>query len=298
MTLKLAGACASPSPPLMVPFLIRLLLSCFLLLIFPPFFFVLVFGRDSIFVSLLGFFIPLVLAVIAWRCSNPFQLSGWISTRHAHKSRLIRYFYFVGDNYVNTIYQNLLILVSFGTYVVACYWLQYDDEGIEGRDLVYHLEQSTQLTFEMTECFFAVSFGLDLFFRAMCSSETHDVHLSARESSLARVANTKPASFSPFAKLRKFLTSYILIDSLAFASFLCTAQMAPRSFTRVHYYNFYLISGIFRILRLRRTLKALDIYEQRRNIVARFRKKKYVLLSWRQAGTIVLGTPCCEIFVC
>lgn len=184
-----------------------------------------------------------------------------------------------------------MILFAFGTYVVACYWLQYDDKEVEGHELMYHLEQSSQLTFEMTECFLAVSFGINLFFRAMHPAEMRElVPVSARNSSLIRASYTKPASPSLCAQFLKFLTSYIFVDSLAFASFLCTAQMAPLSFTRVHYYNGYLISGIFRAFRLRRTLKALDIHEQRQDIVARFRRKKYVLLSWRQAGTIVLGT--------
>lgn len=219
-----------------------------------------------------AFLIPSLLAIIAKKSRNlriapiddrpSFSQAPETSLPFSSAETPSRWLEMVAHNSVNTWYQNLLIVLSCVVYVRACYSLNYDDEEGNGENFTYHLEDTpfNLSAFEISECFLAVTIGYNMFMRATFRREQH-----------------------PFQ-----LNTYFFVDILAFVSFLATAQMAPTVSTRVHMYNAYVASGIFRFLRLRRTLKKLDIYEKQRDVVIKVYNKRYIL-SWRSAGMIILG---------
>lgn len=259
--------------------LLKRLLRAFALFIFflalPIYFFGSFFNMQSevLVVAGVAFFIPCLLAFLAKRSririapaddlaadpSPPPDLPP--QPPASPKVRTTRWLDIISHNSANTWYQNLLIIFSCIVYVRACYSLKYVDEAGEG-DFTYYLDDTpfNLSAFEIAECFLAVTFGFDLFMRVHFGKDKYQFQLN----------------------------TYFFVDMLAFASYLATAQMAPTATTKVHLYNAYVGSGIFRFLRLRKTLKKLDIYEKQRDVVVKFYTKTYVL-TWRSAGMIILA---------
>lgn len=214
-------------------------------------------------VTAVAFSVPTLLAVLASRTRTlrVVPITPELQDRSLHppspknSATPTSWLHLMSHNSANSMYQNFLNVFSCIIYIRACYSLSYEED--ETGNFTYQLVDTpfALRAFELAECFCAITIGFDLFLRAQQKVE---------------------------------LNSYFFIDFLAFTTFLSTSQVAPASAMKEHLFNSYVASGIFRFLRLRRTLKKLDVFESKTDVIVHFPNRNFII-KWRSAGMIILA---------